>query len=255
MPFGSQAQNRWELGIFGGISNYMGDLAPDPLFKESHPAVGLALKRNSNPYFSYTLSLNYGTISGNDSNSVTLAPRGLKFESVIVELSTQVEFNFFKFGTPEVFGAKRFSPYVFTGLSFFHFDPTVTYNGKLYHLQTERTEGQGIVKNAPDQYKLYQFSIPIGGGLKFNLSDKFNLMLLAGYRATFTSYLDDVGGLYPDKALLVASKGGDLSAFFSDPTHIGETGGQRGNRDKLDWYMFYGITLSYIIPGPICPKF
>lgn len=249
------AQSRWELGVFGGISNYMGDLAPDPVLSESHPAVGIALKRNSNPYFSYTLNLNYGTISGNDSNSKTLAPRGLKFESNIIELSTQIEFNLFKFGTIDVFQAKRFSPYVFTGLSFFHFDPTVTYNGKLYHLQLETTEGQGIVKGAPGEYKLNQFSIPIGGGLKFNLSQRFNLLVLAGYRATFTSYLDDVGGLYPDKAQLVSSKGGDLSAYFSDPTHVGVTGGQRGNPDKLDWYMFYGITLSYIIPGPICPKF
>ena len=249
------AQHRWEIGVFGGVSNYEGDLAPDPVLKESHPAVGIVLKRNANPYFSYTLSANYGSISGNDSNFKSLAPRGLKFDSKIIELSTQIEFNLFKFGTPDVFLAKRFTPYVFTGLSFFHFDPTVTYGGKLYHLQQENTEGEGLGSGSPSEYKLNQLSIPIGGGLKFNLSDRLNLLILASYRATFTSYLDDVGGLYPDKAKLVASKGGDLSAYFSDPTGIGVTGSQRGNPDKLDWYMFYGITLSYIIPGPICPKF
>ena len=76
----------------------MGDLAPDPSLKEFHPACGINLKRNPNGYFSYSLGVNYGRISGNDSNYSYLAHRGLKFYSDIVELTAQVEFNFFNFG-------------------------------------------------------------------------------------------------------------------------------------------------------------
>jgi hypothetical protein len=259
-PAVADGQSSWEIGIFGGISNYMGDLAPDPVFKESHPAVGGIIKRNVSNYFSYSLSLNYGKISGNDSNYKSLAPRGLKFESHIVEISGQMEFNFLKFGNGDLFKTRRFSPYLFTGLSLFHFDPTVSYQGNTYDLRALNTEGQGFAPNAPKEYKLWQLAIPIGGGVKINLSENFNLLALAGYRATFTSYLDDVGGVYVDKQILINNKG-DLSAHFSDPTGIAERGGfngnglQRGNPDKNDWYMFYGLTLSYILPGPICPTF
>jgi hypothetical protein len=249
--------NRYEVGIFGGISNYIGDLAPDPLFKESHPAVGLVFKTNLNGYFSYTINATYGKISGNDSNSATLAHRGLKFESNIYELSGQLEFNFFKFGSSENQGVSRFTPYVFTGLSFFHFDPTADFKGATYHLQKYNTEGQGFAPNAPSPYKLWQFAVPIGAGFKINLSKRFNMLVFAGYRGTFTNYLDDVGGVYPDKSILVAhgGKNGDLSAYFSDPTNTGKTGRERGNPDRYDWYLFTGISLLYIVPGPICPKF
>jgi hypothetical protein len=259
-PFLSRAQSSWEIGFFGGISNYMGDLAPDPVLKESHPAAGINIKHNTNPYLSYSLGLNYGKISGNDSNFTSLAPRGLKFESNIFEITTQLEFNFLNFGTGDLYKTKRISPYLLIGLSYFHFDPVAAYNGSTYRLQAESTEGQGFAPGAPKEYKLWQVAIPLGGGMKFNLSEHFNLLLSAGYRATFTRYLDDVGGVYVDKQTLINNKG-DLSAHFSDPTNnaaradFNGNGKQRGNPDKTDWYMFYGITLSYIIPGPICPSF
>jgi hypothetical protein len=266
LPLLTQAQQslneqNTEIGIFGGISNYMGDLAPDPVFKESHPSVGLNVKRDINGYFSYSFNLTYGRISGNDSNFTSLEPRGFKFRSDLYELSGQMEFNFFKFGNSHVRGAKRITPYLFTGISLFHFDPMAEYLGTWYHLQQENTEGQGFAPGAPAPYKLWQLSVPLGGGIKFNLSEQLNLLVLAGYRATFTSYLDDVGGNYVDKLTLINKKGNDVSAYFSDPTNIATNGTafnanglQRGNPDKKDWYMFYGITLSYIIPPPPCPR-
>src|ERR1017187_3721803 len=88
-PSFSHAQHLWEAGVFGGISNYEGGLAPDPVWKESHPAAGIFVKRNMSGYVSYTLGFNYGQISGNDSNSTSAAPRGLKFQSNLFELSSQ----------------------------------------------------------------------------------------------------------------------------------------------------------------------
>jgi hypothetical protein len=255
IPFGSLAQipKRSEIGVFAGISNYEGGIAPDPVFKESHPAFGIIYKRDANEYFSYTASANYGTISGSDGNSKYNAPRGLKFQSSIFEVSGQIEFNFFNFGTASDRDARRFSPYVFTGLSFFHFDPTASYQGVVYHLQAENTSGQGFAPGAPAKYHLWQFAIPIGGGMKFNLNEHFNLLILAGYRATFTSDLDDAGsGNYAANSIILENKG-NVGSYFASPTGIGSTGVQRGNPDKKDWYMFYGVTLSYIIPGRICP--
>jgi len=252
-PSFSYSQAGWEAGIFGGISNYEGGLAPDPVWKESHPAAGVFVKRDMSEYVSYSLGLNYGKISGNDSNSAIRAPRGLNFQSNIFELSTQIEINFFNFGSKDVRDAKRISPYIFTGVSLFYFDPKGELNGKLYDLHDLATQGQGTVPGAPPQYNRLQVSIPFGGGMKFNLSERWNLLVLMGYRATFTSELDDAGpGNYPDPALM-PKKSGEKNVYFSDPTGIGIPGEQRGNPDKKDWYIFAGISLSYIIPGPTCP--
>jgi len=252
-PYFSNAQHLWEVGAFGGISNYEGGMAPDPVWKESHPAAGIFVKRVMNGYVSYSLGFNYGKISGKDSNSSYSAPRGLNFQSNIYELSTQMEFNFFNFGTKSDRDALRISPYIFIGLSLFHFDPMGEYNGKLYDLQNLATQGQGSVAGAPPQYDLTQVSIPIGGGVKFNLSEKFNLLILMGYRATFTTELDDVGpGNYPDPAQL-PTRNNPMNIYFADPTNVGIPGQQRGNPDKRDWYLFTGISLSYIIPGRMCP--
>lgn len=252
-PSFSNAQHLWEAGVFGGISNYEGGMAPDPVWKESHPAAGVFVKRNMNGYVSYSLGLNYGKISANDSNSEYSKNRGLNFESNIYELSSQVEINFFNFGSKSTRDALRISPYVFIGLSLFYFDPMGEYNGKLYDLHDLATQGQGVAPGAPPQYNRLQLSIPIGGGIKFNLSERFNLLVLMGYRATFTSELDDVGpGNYPDPSLL-PEKNNPENIYFSDPNNIGIPGEQRGNPDKKDWYLFGGISLSYIIPGPNCP--
>ncbi len=248
-----QAQHLWEAGIFGGISNYQGSIAPDPVWKESHPAAGIFVKRNMNGYVSYSLGLNYGKLSGNDSNSSYSAPRGLNFQTNLCELSTQIELNFFNFGSEDVRDARRISPYLFTGISLFYFDPKSAYDGKLYDLHDMLTQGQGVVHGAPKQYNRLQASIPFGGGVKLNLSERFNLLILMGYRATFTSELDDAGsGYYPDPNLL-PKRSNPANIYFSDPTNVGIPGEQRGNIDKKDWYIFAGISLSYIIPGSMCP--
>ena len=253
IPFVTQAQHLWEAGVFGGISNYEGGLAPDPVWKESHPAAGVFVKRNMSGYVSYSLGLNYGKISGHDSNSTATAPRGLNFQSNLFELSSQIEINFLNFGSKDIRGALQISPYLFTGLSLFYFDPQGEYNGKWYDLHDLITQGQGVVPGAPQQYNRLQVSVPFGGGVKFNLSERFNILLLMGYRATFTSELDDAGpGNYPDPALL-PKRSNPVNIYFSDPTNIGIPGEQRGNPDKKDWYIFGGISLSYIIPGPTCP--
>ncbi len=155
-----QAQHLWEAGVFGGISNYEGGIAPDPVWKESHPAAGIFVKRNMSGYVSYSLGLNYGKLSGNDSNSASNVARGLNFKTDLYELSTQIELNFFNFGSKDIRGALQISPYLFTGLSLFYFDPKGFYNGQWYDLHDLATQGQGTVPGAPAQYSKTQLSIP-----------------------------------------------------------------------------------------------
>lgn len=142
----------YELGVFLGGSNYQGDLAPDLVLGETHGAFGIQFRQNLSPFFSFNYSANYANISGNDNNFSYLATRNLNFHSKIYEGSFQVEFNFFKYAVG--LKPKKFSPYVFTGISVFAFDPRTTYNGNDVALRPLHTEGQGTYDGAPGEYQI-----------------------------------------------------------------------------------------------------
>lgn len=253
----SHAQD-WEAGVFAGISNYQGDLAPYVVAKESHPAFGIFGKKNFSPFFSFALSLNYGRISGSDENFDYLKIRNLHFRSDIFEISNQIEFNFFPFTVG--FDRKEFTPYVFTGISVFRFNPKAYYNGQWVDLQSIGTEGQDIIGSERFKYNTINLSIPVGGGFKFDINEKLNLLIFASYQYSFTNYLDDVGGNYYDNDIIMQHNG-HLAASLADPSDqiLGYKTGihdkQRANPDIANWYIFTGIKLSYKIKNPICYRF
>ncbi|MCX6350373.1 MAG: DUF6089 family protein [Bacteroidetes bacterium] len=249
---------REEVGVFIGGANYQGDLAPDIVLKESHLAIGINYKKNLNPYFSYSVNFNYANISGDDNNNQYLKPRNLSFSTEIIEISPRIEFNFYKYGVG--LHPRKFTPYVFTGLSGFSYNPTTKMNGETIKLRKLATEGQGVLDKSPKVYGKYGLAIPLGGGLRFHLAEKWNLYAHCEYMATFTDYLDDVSGVYADKDKLNDVLGNN-SVRLSDRTgektnkYLGTTGKQRGNPQKYDWYIFSGITISYSIPNLICFEF
>jgi hypothetical protein len=251
----AQVNNKtsWELGAFLGGSNYLGDLAPDISLQATRPALGLGIKYDFNTYFAAGLQLNTGWISGNDSNFEANKYRGLAFSSNILELMGNLEFNFFRFGTAP--RDRQFTPYLYTGLSFFKFNPVNEYQGDKYYLQRMSTEGQGLIDDAPERYSLLQFAIPIGAGMKFHIADNWNLAIHGAYRATFTDYLDDVSDRYIEYETLSAYAS-PQSAALADPNKVAEKGNkQRGNQYATDWYVFAGVSLSYILLGSDCYTF
>jgi hypothetical protein len=249
---------KWEIGLQFGPSNYQGDLAQDITFKETHTAGGIFLKKNPSQFFSHCFSLMEGEISGNDNNFTSQKIRNLSFQTSITELSYQLEFNFFPFS----FGLKHedFTPYVFTGLSLFYFNPQAIYKGQTIELNKLDTEGKVAGNQEKRNYSLYQLAIPIGGGFKFSISDKIILGINVGFRTAFTDYLDDVSTTYYDKAILT-EKNSKLSAELSDRSNeinkqpIGYNGKQRGRSDLKDWYIFSGIFISYKIRNALCYQF
>ncbi len=249
-----QGQN-WEGGLFVGASNYKGDLAPNVVPGETHPAIGVFVKRNLSPFFSFALTAKQGTISGDDENFSHLEDRNLSFESNLTEVSAIIEFNFFPF--LKGLGADQFTPYVYSGFAFYRFEPTTTINGQTFDLKDLRTEGQGTRSDGPGNYSKLQPAIPIGGGFKLQLNRRLNLTLKLGYRATFTDFLDDVSTDYPSKDILASAKGDravSLSDRSVDEWYTGK-GKQRGNSQNNDWYLFTGFTFSYNIKNPECYEF
>jgi hypothetical protein len=74
-----------------------------------------------------------------------------------------------------------------------------------------------------------------------------------GLRVTFTDYIDDVSGTYPDMAALKASKGqlavdmsyrGDTRNY--NPSYVLPlTGAKRGNSKDNDWYTITQFSIGY----------
>jgi len=143
--------------------------------------------------------------------------------------------------------------YLFAGITYFKMNPLGTYQGETVELQPLATEGQETSQNASqNRYQLNQICIPLGLGYKFNVSNRFAISLEYGIRKTFTDYLDDVSGRYPDLELL-SVEAGQLSAHMSDRT-INEEGYtdlnygmSRGNSKNKDWYSFFGAIISFRI--------
>ena len=256
LPVTASSQ-KLELGVFGGLSNYQGDLAPVAFtLRETKPAYGFVARYNVNKFFTLRANGMYGRISGNDGKTLLewRHIRNLSFETHIYELSLVSELHLFGY---EDCGGKRFSPYAYFGLGVFNFNPKTIYNGQWVELQPLGTEGQGTSLYPERQpYKLTQVSIPFGGGIKFRVGRGLNLSAEIGWRKTFTDYLDDVSLTYVDRDILIAENG-LLSHNLSNrsgevlPSPINRLNGeQRGDPTDKDWYLFGGLILSYTFGTP-----
>ena len=101
------------------------------------------------------------------------------------------------------------------------------------------------------KYSRIQPVIPIGLGARIKVNPFFNILLEAGYRFTFTDYLDDASSTrYVDVALLKS----DIARILFDrregenkpsrPTQVGK----RGNPAENDGYFITNVTLQYYLP-------
>lgn len=256
VPFITANGQQLEYGGWVGVSNYFGDLNTNASFEFIGPGTGLFVRYNMGTRFATRTGINYGKIAFADER--TKFPyqnaRNLSFESNIYELSSHIEFNFFKYDKEKE--ALSFTPYLLAGVSVFYFNPVAEFEGKKYALQPLGTEGQ----NEPGGGKKYarvSFAIPVGGGFKYSFNPYWTIGVEGGYRKTVTDYLDDVSTVYP--GVLTANGDNSIANSLSDRSvevtdAIGKKGKQRGDATKKDDYLFIGITVSYSIIKVRCPK-
>jgi len=245
-----------ELGVFGGGSYYIGDLNPYGHFQQMKYSAGIVYRQNlANERIAIRINGMYGKVSGSDdkSSNSSQVNRNLNFSSSIIEVGPIIEINFFNYevGSLSLKKNKFQTPYMFIGLTYFRMNPVGVYDGEKIELQPLATEGQETSQNSSQKmYKLNQISIPLGIGYKFNITSRFAMSFEYGIRKTFTDYLDDVSGKYPDTQLL-AAEAGELSAQMSDQSLNSEgitnlnSGTARGNSKNKDWYSFFGAIISF----------
>jgi Domain of unknown function (DUF6089) len=238
-----------EFSIFGGMSNYLGDLTQKPLvLKNAGKVLGVNFKFPINDKFWLRASVAQGSIAGYDKdNDVDLQPRNLSFQTNLTDGFLAVEYRVF---SPD---RHALTPYIFVGGGAFHFNPYVNFgdkNEKVF-LQPLGTEGQGLPEYPDRQmYKLTQFFVPVGGGLLWTINEKWLLGIEFRNSFTFTDYLDDVSNRYALPEPLLRDRG-PLAVELAwrrdeyDGRPYGNNEGRRGNPNNDDWFYYLGLHAGF----------
>lgn len=237
------SQKHFFTSIFGGISNYRGDLGGGAFpASASRPAGGVGAVFELNHRMLIRAEMNFGKINGSDKYDLKTNTRNLSFTSKITEFSLLFEYLLFDLYEYKV------SPYFFIGVGTFKFSPyTTNKNGQIVFLAEQSTEGQGFYQDRKD-YKLQQLALPFGGGVQWALSPNKRLAFEIGIRKTFTDYLDDVSTTYVDPVLLAQKRGGTAvtmayrAAELPNAAPYPTEGSIRGNPNNKDYYMFTGLS-------------
>ncbi|HSZ85204.1 MAG TPA: DUF6089 family protein [Puia sp.] len=246
IPFGLQAQ--FHLNLFGGFSNYSGDLQSKRFtLDQSYGAFGIGGQYDLTTHFSLLSGFNIGHVGAADKfNKADLQFRNLSFQTKIFEWNVMGEYNILDLNE------HKFTPYVFAGLAIFHFNPFAydTLGNKIY-LRPLSTEGEGLPQYPGNkEYSLTQLAIPFGAGIKLRVTSNVTLSYEISFRKLFTDYLDDVSKRYVDEATLLSDKGPVAveMAYRGNEIKNGAPypagGTLRGNSKYNDWYYFSGIRVS-----------
>jgi Domain of unknown function (DUF6089) len=257
-----------EFGVTVGAAHYFGDLNTRAGLNRPKPAIGAFYRKQFNNYLGVRLSVHYAQLGYSDiySKNDFQKRRNLSFNSDIWEFALRGDFNFFKFVPGDV--RYPFTPYVTLGLGIFSYNPYAYLNNKKIFLRPLGTEGQNIAyKDANGKtrkpYGSMAMCIPIGFGIKYNVSQRMNFSIEVAQRLTATDYLDDVSTTYvgADKFPTLPPNG-DLSnagllqdRSYEKGTPIGIEGRQRGWSKQKDQYVIAEIGFTFNISTYKCPSF
>jgi hypothetical protein len=211
----------FEVGVSGGAMNCLTDIGGTKgIGKKFTKDLNLGNTRFNGSFYigalyRYAIGLRlegtYGKVSAYDSilsdvpkTDIARARynRNLSFRSVITEVNLVAEFHpIFIFGNHEARDEipPLYSPYLMIGVGYFSFNPQAKLGNRWVDLQPLSTEGQGFPQY-PDRkpYKLSGITMPIGIGMKYELTSFLNVRGEFLYRFTNTDYLDDVSTTYID---------------------------------------------------------
>jgi len=251
-----------EFGITAGAAHYFGDLNTRAAINRPKPALGIFFRKQFGNYVGMRISAHYAQLGYSDiySKNDYQKTRNLSFNTNVWEIALQGDFNFFKFipGDPE----HLFTPYVTLGVGVFTYDPYAYLNGQKEFLRPLGTEGQVMGYNGRKPYSTMAICVPLGVGVKYNISDRMNLSFEITQRFTNTDYIDDVSTTYVGASRFQPLPNGLPSAagllqdrsFELNPNNVlGVEGRQRGWSKQKDQYIIAELGLSLNIGSYRCP--
>ena len=161
-------QRNSDVGLFAGVSSYLGDINPNRLFYSPLPAGGIFYRYNLHPRQALRANLFIGNLRANDldfRNSFQTA-RAASFSGTVGELALQFEFNFLQYSTQGK--SWDYTPYIAAGA------------------------GMAFINSAESAYIPV---IPFSLGFKINLYKNLGLEAEYGFRKTFYDNFDGLKDL------------------------------------------------------------
>jgi hypothetical protein len=230
-------KNRYfEAGGGFHFLTYFGDLAPannilSTDFSLIKPGISAFLNYRYGPRMSLKGEFLYGRLTGDDftsadpsdPNALSRYIRNLSFRNDILDFSLMSQFYIFK-NYLDFKERKAFNIYFNGGISIFYHNPKgrvpdfkisnerYPNTGEWVALRPLGTEGQQSEHYDLTPYSSIQFSVPLGGGFNFKLTERLDFNFEINYRLLLTDYIDDVSGKYVDLGAL----DGDLAKSMSD---------------------------------------
>ena len=252
LPFEGSSQSFYALrrdrnflvSLGSGTANYYGEMVNPGEFGKLRPNVAIGAEYYMTNRISVRAELTWFQLSGDDADADDdRVERNLSFRANCLELSALGAINLTPMGL-RFYQRSTLNFHAFAGLGLLYFNPKAKYQGEWHALQPLQTENK--------KYSRFQPVIPLGLGARIKLDPFFNILVEAGYRFTFTDYLDDaskhryVDGtlLKNDLARALSDRRVEIDTQPSRPTEVG----RRGNPDENDGYFITNITLQYYLP-------
>lgn len=253
--YGQQNRKQWQLGAGIGFSQYYGDLSNQfidkDLFNESK---SLFVEKYTSKGTGIRVQYSNASLKANDRSNEknTNFNRALNFKSDIDELN--IQFIFYSDNDKIFSQSAIISPFFSIGVGLLYFEPYADLfdaQGRRYYYWSDNSirslnendplaataiileqDGKYETKLNPllteqnDEYRNFALTIPIELGIKFRLSNSFNVLLSSSVHYSTTDYFDDVSNK-PIKSLYA----NELSEYAANPS--GTISSVRGNND--DW--------------------
>ena len=244
LPLVAGAQN-FHFSARLGLAGYQGDLKAHSITLSQAKLMGsIGARYDLSEHFTARTYFTLASLQADDKKgTATMQQRNLNFKTKLFDWELTAQYNFFDLNS------RWWTPYVFAGVGIYHFNPySKDAQDNKYFLKPLSTEGQGFVQGVKE-YKLTQFSLPLGVGVNYALNEDMRLGLEFGYRKIATDYLDDVSSNYVDESALLNARGQtavDL-AWRGDeikPAPYPVAGTPRGNKEQKDGYYYVAVTYT-----------
>lgn len=177
----------WDAALFVGYSNALGDLVvPNFTFRNPNFAYGFVVRHDLNNHLAWRANLYSGRLNASDSDYEEHRGRNTDFSTPLIELSFNGEYSLIKRTQPPTSGTSfklRLIPYLTGGFGLGFFNSSVSYGGVLKEEEA---------RDKSNKHPKTILVLPLGFGVKADLSPKIYLGLEFGYRLTFSDYIDGV---------------------------------------------------------------
>lgn len=193
----AQEDYRFDIGAGLGMTGYLGDANTANLWSEPGWDFEALFRYIANPRWAFKTNFYAGNLRGDSSKMTNVFPGGetFSFSTTFYELGEMVEFNFFNYGMGETYRKlKRISPYIAAGI--------------------------GMTVWSIDGKTGAAFNIPLGVGLTYKLSQRWNIGFEFLMKKTFSDRLD--------------------GEQLKDPYGI-----KSSFMKNTDWYSTMSLTISY----------